>query len=286
MAETSFPRDRIRITLLENAHPAAAAALTERGYSVEVIPRALEGDELREVMAASHVLGVRSRTKVRDEHLAHAGRMLAIGCFSVGTDQVAIDDAARRGIPVFNAPYASTRSVAELTMGCVVAPGPAPRRQEQRAAPAPVGQVAGRCPRGARPHHRHRRLRPHRPAGGPARRGVRHARALPRHRQEAGPRPGPADRRPRRPARGIGLRHAPRARDAAHRGDDRQGAARPHAPGELPAEPVARQGGGRRGAARGAAAAATSAAPPSTSTGRSRRPRWRSSTSASPICPT
>jgi D-3-phosphoglycerate dehydrogenase len=121
VAATSYPRDRIRITLLENAHPAAAEALTERGYSVEVIPRALEGAELNDVIAASHILGVRSRTKVRDEHLAHAGRMLAIGCFSVGTDQVAISDAARRGIPVFNAPYASTRSVAELTMGCVVA---------------------------------------------------------------------------------------------------------------------------------------------------------------------
>ena len=121
MAETSFPRDRIRVTLLENAHPAAAAALTEQGYSVDVIPRALEGDELCDVMAASHVLGVRSRTKVRDRHLERAGRMLAIGCFSVGTDQVAINDAARRGIPVFNAPYASTRSVAELTMGCVIA---------------------------------------------------------------------------------------------------------------------------------------------------------------------
>ncbi|MGE0360403.1 MAG: phosphoglycerate dehydrogenase [Vicinamibacterales bacterium] len=121
MAETSFPRDRIRISILENVHPAAAEALRARGYTVEVLPRALEGDELREVIAASHVLGVRSRTKVREAQLERAGRMLAIGCFSVGTDQVAIADAARRGIPVFNAPYASTRSVAELTMGCVVA---------------------------------------------------------------------------------------------------------------------------------------------------------------------
>jgi D-3-phosphoglycerate dehydrogenase len=104
MAETSYPRDRIRITILENVHPAAADALTERGYSVEVIPRALEGKELAAAIAASHVLGVRSRTKVRDDCLKHAGRMLAIGCFSVGTDQVAISDAARRGIPVFNAP--------------------------------------------------------------------------------------------------------------------------------------------------------------------------------------
>ncbi len=121
MSDTSFPRHRIRITLLENVHPSAAQALTDRGYTVEVIPRALEGDELAAVIAASHVLGVRSRTKVREEALEHAGKMLAIGCFSVGTDQVAIREAARRGLPVFNAPHASTRSVAELTIGAMIA---------------------------------------------------------------------------------------------------------------------------------------------------------------------
>jgi D-3-phosphoglycerate dehydrogenase len=121
VSTTSFPRDRIRITLLENIHPIAAETLQERGYTVEVIPRAIEGDELRAVMEASHILGVRSRTKVREEHLKHARRMLAIGCLSVGTDQVSIQDAAKRGIPVFNAPHASTRSVAELTFGAVIA---------------------------------------------------------------------------------------------------------------------------------------------------------------------
>lgn len=121
MAATSYPRDRIRITLVEHPHPAAADALRECGYTVDLIPRALEGDELREVMAASHVIGVRSRTKLRDAHLEVAHRMLAIGCFSVGTDQVEIAAAARRGIPVFNAPHASTRSVAELTMGGIIA---------------------------------------------------------------------------------------------------------------------------------------------------------------------
>lgn len=121
MTDTSFPRHRIRITLVENAHPAAAEALEARGYSVEIIPRALEGEELCDVVARSHVIGVRSRTKVRAEHLSVASRMLAIGCFSVGTDQVDITAAAHYGIPVFNAPHASTRSVAELTLGCVVA---------------------------------------------------------------------------------------------------------------------------------------------------------------------
>jgi D-3-phosphoglycerate dehydrogenase len=121
MSQTSYPRDRIRITLLENPHPAAAEELSERGYSVEVIPHALEGEELCKALATSHVLGVRSRTKVRESHLAAAGRMLAIACFSVGTDQVEISAAAKRGIPVFNAPHASTRSVAELTMGGIIA---------------------------------------------------------------------------------------------------------------------------------------------------------------------
>jgi len=120
-APTSFPRDRIRITLLENIHPAAREALVEAGYAVELIPRALDGDELNDVVAASHVLGVRSRTKVRAPQLERASRLLAIGCFSVGTDQVAIQDAAHAGIPVFNAPHASTRSVAELTMGNIIA---------------------------------------------------------------------------------------------------------------------------------------------------------------------
>ncbi len=120
-AATSYPRDRIRITLLENIHPAAREALVEAGYTVELIPRALDGDELTEVVAASHVLGVRSRTKVRGAQLEQASRLLAIGCFSVGTDQVAIQDAAHAGIPVFNAPHASTRSVAELTMGNIIA---------------------------------------------------------------------------------------------------------------------------------------------------------------------
>lgn len=121
MSQTSFPRHRIRITLLENAHPAAAAALEARGYAVDIIPRALEGQELLDVMAASHIVGLRSRTKIRDEHLEAAARMLAIGCFSVGTDQVDIGAAERRGIPVFNAPHASTRSVAELTLGAIIA---------------------------------------------------------------------------------------------------------------------------------------------------------------------
>jgi D-3-phosphoglycerate dehydrogenase len=121
MSRTSYPRHKIRIVLLENIHPAAREALTTAGYTVDVIPKALEGDELAAVLKDAHVVGLRSRTKLREAQLALAPRLMAIGCFSVGTDQVEIDAAARRGIPVFNAPYASTRSVAELTLGCVIA---------------------------------------------------------------------------------------------------------------------------------------------------------------------
>lgn len=121
MSRTSFPRHLLRVALLENIHPVAHEALAEAGYTVEVVPKALEGDELAKVMAESHVVGLRSRTKLRAEQFANAGKLLAVGCFSVGTDQVDSSAAAQRGVPVFNAPHASTRSVAELTIGCVIA---------------------------------------------------------------------------------------------------------------------------------------------------------------------
>jgi D-3-phosphoglycerate dehydrogenase len=121
MTRTSFPRHKIKIALLENIHPAAREALVEAGYTVDVIGKALEGDELAAVLADVHVVGLRSRTKLRGAQLELASRLMAIGCFSVGTDQVDIAAAAQRGVPVFNAPHASTRSVAELTFGCVIA---------------------------------------------------------------------------------------------------------------------------------------------------------------------
>jgi D-3-phosphoglycerate dehydrogenase len=120
MTRTSFPRHKIRIALLENIHPAAREALVEAGYSVDLHPQALEGEALAAVLAESHVVGLRSRTKLRSAQLEQGAKLLAIGCFSVGTDQVDIAAAAQRGVPVFNAPHASTRSVAELTMGCVI----------------------------------------------------------------------------------------------------------------------------------------------------------------------
>lgn len=120
MQRTSYPRHKIRVTLFENIHPAAREVLVEAGYTVDVIGEALEGDELLAAIAETHVVGLRSRTKLRAPHLEKARRLLAVGCFSVGTDQVDAAAAAQKGVPVFNAPHASTRSVAELTIGCVI----------------------------------------------------------------------------------------------------------------------------------------------------------------------
>ncbi|HEY3999447.1 MAG TPA: phosphoglycerate dehydrogenase, partial [Candidatus Xenobia bacterium] len=116
----SYPKNKIQIVLAEKVHTAAADVFREAGYTVEMVPNALEGEQLAEVVSRAHVLGVRSRTKVRAAHLASAKRLMAVGCFSVGTDQVELEAATSQGIPVFNAPYSSTRSVAELTLCCVI----------------------------------------------------------------------------------------------------------------------------------------------------------------------
>ena len=95
--------------------------IREAGYTaVTRLPRALDGAELREALQGVHILGIRSRTRITQDILAAADRLIAIGCFSVGTNQVDLDAATRRGIPVFNAPFSNTRSVAELTLAEIV----------------------------------------------------------------------------------------------------------------------------------------------------------------------
>jgi D-3-phosphoglycerate dehydrogenase len=117
----SFPKDKIKILLLENIHPEAFKYLQNIGYSVEGIGKALGHDELMDAIGDVHVLGIRSKTRVSAEHLQHAHKLKAIGCFGVGTNQVALDEATSRGVPVFNAPYGNTRSVAELAIGNMIA---------------------------------------------------------------------------------------------------------------------------------------------------------------------
>jgi D-3-phosphoglycerate dehydrogenase len=116
----SFPKDKIKVLLLEGVHPAAAESFTEAGYSADLKAGAATEDALVGSMPDVHMLGVRSKTHVTERALDASKHLLAIGCYCIGTDQVALDAAARKGIPVFNAPFSSSRSVAELTMAEVV----------------------------------------------------------------------------------------------------------------------------------------------------------------------
>lgn len=121
MSRLSFPKDRIRILLLEGVNDAAADLLVAAGYrTLERLPKALDETALARAVADVHILGIRSRTQMSEAIFAAAPRLLTLGCFSVGTNQVDLQAAGRRGIPVFNAPFSNTRSVAELVIGEIV----------------------------------------------------------------------------------------------------------------------------------------------------------------------
>jgi D-3-phosphoglycerate dehydrogenase len=119
-AQTSFPKDRIKVLLLENIHTSAHELVRGEGYHLEVVSGALGEDELARRLEDVHVLGIRSKTRVTEKALANARRLLALGCFCIGTNQVDLVAANKRGVPVFNAPFSNTRSVAEMIMAEVV----------------------------------------------------------------------------------------------------------------------------------------------------------------------
>ena len=113
----SVARDRLKFVLLEGIHPSAVEALHADGYTqVETRAKSLSGAALVELIHDAHFVGIRSRTQLTADVLAQAPRLAAIGCFCIGTNQVDLGAAARRGIPVFNAPFSNTRSVAELVL--------------------------------------------------------------------------------------------------------------------------------------------------------------------------
>ena len=117
----SLAKDKIRILLLEGIQQSAVDSFREAGYTrIETAGAALPADELAERIADCHFLGIRSRTQLDAELLDRAEKLTAIGCFCIGTDQVDLEAARHRGIPVFNAPYANTRSVAELVLAEIV----------------------------------------------------------------------------------------------------------------------------------------------------------------------
>jgi D-3-phosphoglycerate dehydrogenase len=106
----SLDKSRIKVLLLEGVHENAVRYFMENGYSnIECHKEALAGTELDEKLQDIHILGIRSRTELRKLSLYKASRLFAIGCFSIGTNQVDIQDAKMLGIPVFNAPFSNTR---------------------------------------------------------------------------------------------------------------------------------------------------------------------------------
>jgi D-3-phosphoglycerate dehydrogenase len=119
--QLSLAKDKIRVLLLEGVNDSAVQMIENAGYSnLTRLPKALDGEALKEAIKGVHILGIRSRTQITSEVLEAADRLIAIGCFSVGTNQVDIEAARRIGIPVFNAPFSNTRSVAELVIGEIV----------------------------------------------------------------------------------------------------------------------------------------------------------------------
>ncbi|KXF80187.1 phosphoglycerate dehydrogenase [Enterovibrio coralii] len=118
MAKVSLEKDKIKILLLEGLHPTALEVLQGAGYSnIEYHKGSLAGEELEKAIADAHFVGIRSRTQLTEEVFAKAQKLVAVGCFCIGTNQVDLTAAAKRGIPVFNAPFSNTRSVAELVLG-------------------------------------------------------------------------------------------------------------------------------------------------------------------------
>jgi D-3-phosphoglycerate dehydrogenase len=118
---TSFPKDMIKVLLLENIHASASEIFGAEHFQVERVKGAMKPAELAAKIADVHVLGIRSKTHVTDEVLKNAKRLLTLGCFCIGTNQVDLDSANKHGVPVFNAPFSNTRSVAELVISEVVA---------------------------------------------------------------------------------------------------------------------------------------------------------------------
>ncbi|MFZ1410875.1 MAG: NAD(P)-dependent oxidoreductase, partial [Micropruina sp.] len=114
---TSYPKDKIKIVLLEDIHAATAAAFRKAGYTdITKLKRSASGPELEAIVRDAHILGIRSKTQLSAPVLDQAGKLLAVGCFCIGTNQVDLQAARERGIAVFNAPFSNTRSVAELVL--------------------------------------------------------------------------------------------------------------------------------------------------------------------------
>jgi D-3-phosphoglycerate dehydrogenase / 2-oxoglutarate reductase len=112
----SYPKNRIKVLLLENVHPVAVESLKAEGFNVETEPSALTEGELCERIKNVSVLGIRSKTQVTEKVLSHANRLMVIGAFCIGTNQIDLRASTLKGVAVFNAPFSNTRSVVELAV--------------------------------------------------------------------------------------------------------------------------------------------------------------------------
>ncbi len=116
----SYPKNRIKVLLLENVHPAAIGLMKEEGYNVVTHTGAMDEEELAEKIKDVSVLGIRSKTQLTKKVLENAPRLIAVGAFCIGTNQIDLETCLEKGIAVFNAPYSNTRSVVELAIGEII----------------------------------------------------------------------------------------------------------------------------------------------------------------------
>jgi len=118
--KTSFPKAQIEIVLLEGTHDAGTTQLEGEGFTVRTHKGALVGDALIDEIRRAHIVGIRSKTQLTSEVINGCDRLMAIGCFCTGTNQVDLESAGAKGIAVFNSPFSNTRSVAELTIAEII----------------------------------------------------------------------------------------------------------------------------------------------------------------------
>ncbi len=116
----SYPKNRIKMLLLENIHADAYEKFTNDGFTVETVGRSLSEEELIEKLQDVHVIGIRSKTQITKKVIKNAPRLLAVGAFCIGTKQIDLEACKENGIVVFNAPYSNTRSVVELAIGEII----------------------------------------------------------------------------------------------------------------------------------------------------------------------
>ena len=116
----SFPRSKLKVLLLENIHPEAVRRFREEGYDVTTVKGALDEDDLIQALQGVHILGLRSKTNLTAKAVAAADKLMAVGAFCIGTNQIDLKACSQKGIAVFNAPYSNTRSVVEMVIGLIV----------------------------------------------------------------------------------------------------------------------------------------------------------------------